>query len=237
MDKKSKTNTPEKLKLIIQERDIIIFKFLDRIGYANVVQITESVDNIHEEKLQASIQRRLAKLQYFKYIKVFSTHLGNYYALDKMARLSNGVIPSIKLDQLAHHNFLTKLFFIAKDEDVISEREAIAQFKLVGREGKVPDMVINECIIEYERTKKNIESSKAVVDYWTIEQNKLLCVIYETEDIKNRYSKLMNSKTILLSSKDYINIISVINNIKSGLLIDNPACISNINNSVLDKYR
>lgn len=228
MDRKKNSS----VNIIIQERDIIIFRFLNYVGYANLEQIAMAVvtDNIiNDSKLQASILRRLVKLKSLKYIKVFSTHLGNYYALDKLAKMSNNIIPSIRLDQLEHHDFLTRLFIIAKDEEVISEREIITEFKLVGRSGKIPDMIINDCIIEYERSKKNVEACDHLIYYWTIEQNKLLCIIYNTEDIKNRYSKFANSKTILISSKDYLNVIPTINQVKENLLVNH--------NDFLDRYR
>lgn len=61
-------------------------------------------------------------------------------------------------------------------------------------------MVINDWIIEYERTNKSTTDSKAVVDYWTGEQGKHLCVIFETEEIKNRYNVLLNPRVKLLAS-------------------------------------
>ena len=96
-------------KLLIQERDISVFGFLDRIGYANLEQITAWL-GLSGEKSQAAVLRRLYLLRRFGYLKVFSTQNGNYYALDKLAQGENALIKAIKLEQLPHHNFLTELF-------------------------------------------------------------------------------------------------------------------------------
>ncbi len=197
-------------KLLIQERDVLIFKFLNRVGYANLAQIATAMGD-SSEKMQAAILRRLYLLRRFEYLKVFFTHLGNYYALARKAKLENELINSIKLDQIEHHNFLIDLFFVVKNLDnVLSEREAIAKFKVVGKKGKVPDMVINDWIIEYERTNKSMTDSTEVVNYWTSDQGKKLCVIYETEEIKNRYSTLINHRVKLLSRARYTEILQVI---------------------------
>ena len=101
---------------------------------------------------------------------------------------------------------------MVQDETVITEREAIAQFKVVGKKGKVPDMVINDWIIEYERTNKSVNDSKAVVDYWTAEQAKNLCIIYESEQIRNRYQGLLNPRVRLLARDTYSNILLLLEN-------------------------
>lgn len=207
-------NTTKRLrseKLFVQPRDIEIFKFLDRVGYANLSQVTRFITSLDDEKTQAALLRRLYLLRRFGYIKTMSTHAGNYYLLDTKAKLENTLISSIKLDQLEHHDFLTELFFIVRHESsVLSEREAIANFKIVGKKGKIPDMVINDWIIEYERTNKSVMDSRSVVDYWTAEQGKNLCVIYANEEIKNRYMSLVNPRVKLLAKADYKNILSVL---------------------------
>lgn len=198
-------------KLVVQSRDVEIFKFLDRVGYANLNQVTRFITGVDDEKTQAALLRRLYLLRRFGYIKPISTHTGNYYALDSKGKMDNTLITTIKLDQLEHHDFLTELFFVVRNEyNVFSEREAIANFKIVGKVGKIPDMVINDWIIEYERTNKSVMDSQSVVNYWTLEQGKNLCVIYANEEIKNRYTALSNSKVKLLAKANYKDILSVL---------------------------
>ncbi len=194
-------------RLRIQPRDVTILKFLDRVGYANVEQVTLATGMSGDSKSQAAILRRLYLLRRFGYVKAFSTHFGNYYALDNKGRGNNQLITSIKLDQLSHHDFLIALFLLVKDENVLSEREAIANYKVVGKRGKVPDMVINDWIIEYERTNKSMTDCIAVVDYWTSKEGKNLCVIYETDEIKNRYAQLLNPRVKLMARVDYSGIL------------------------------
>lgn len=210
MNDEKKILRPRSEKLLVQERDIVIFKFLDRIGYANVEQITRAVGLDGGEKAQQAIIRRLYLLRRFEYLKVFSTQKGNYYALTNKSKVDNALISTIKLDQLRHHDFLTELFFVVQSQVVLSERECIAQFKIVGKKGKVPDMVINDWIIEYERTNKSAVDCKAVIDHWTSEKGKNLCVIYESEEIKNRYALLLNPRVRLLSSQNYSEVLSVL---------------------------
>jgi len=193
--------------LRVQERDLEIFKFLDRVGYANQEQITQAVCNISDEKSQAAILRRLYLLRRFEYLTVFSTQKGVYYTLTRKSKLNNALISTIKLDQLPHHDFLIELFFCVQDEQILSERECIATFKVVGKKGKVPDMVINDWIIEFERTNKSVADCKSVVDYWTVEQGKNLCIIYDSEQIKNRYSGLINSRVRLIESQKVTQIL------------------------------
>jgi hypothetical protein len=204
--------------LRVQPRDVVILKFLDRVGYANVKQVAIATGTDGGEKSQAAVMRRLYLLRRFKYVKTFSTHQGNYYALDNKARGDNQLISSIKLDQLQHHDFLIELFLLVQNNTmcsyVVSEREAIATYKIVGKKGKVPDMVINDCIIEYERTNKSVADCKAVVDYWTSDQGKQLCIIYASDEIKNRYTALLNPRVILLARANYSDILRVIANLQ-----------------------
>lgn len=215
MTDEKKVLRPRSEKLLVQERDIVIFKFLDRVGYANLEQVTRAVGLDGGEKAQQAIVRRLYLLRRFEYLKVFSTQKGNYYALTNKSKVDNALISTIKLDQLEHHDFLTQLFFVVQSQVVLSERECIAQFKIVGKKGKVPDMVINDWIIEYERTNKSTVDCKAVVDYWTSEKGKNLCVIYESEEIKNRYTSLLNPRVKLLASKNYSEVLNALALVKS----------------------
>lgn len=205
-------------KLYIQPRDMNIFKFLDRVGYANVRHVAAWLGLVGE-KSEAVVLRRLYLLRRFGYIKTFSSMSGNYYALDRLGAGENALIRAIKLEQLPHHDFLVELFLVVKDEEVLTEREAIAQFKVVGRKGRIPDMIINDWVIEYERTNKSVADTKAVVDYWTGEQAKNLCVVYELEQIKNRYSELVNPRVRLIDSKNVAQILQILkdeNNIISS---------------------
>lgn len=197
-------------KLIIQTRDISILKFLDRVGYANIKQTDIATGGNGDEKSHASILRRLYLLRRFGYLKAFSTHQGAYYALDKVYQGENAPIRGVKLDQLDHHDFLIELFLLVQNEHVLSERECITEFKVVGKKGKVPDMVINNWIIEFERTNKSVAGTKAVIDYWTSVQSKKLCVIYESEQIKNRYTALLNPRVKLLAREQYRDILSIL---------------------------
>lgn len=201
-------------KLLVQERDLVIFKFLDRVGYANLEQVTRAVGLDGGEKAQQAIIRRLYLLRRFEYLKVFSTQKGNYYALTNKSKIDNALISTIKLDQLQHHDFLTELFFVVQSQVLLSERECISQYKVVGKKGKVPDMVINDWIIEYERTNKSVADCKAVVDYWTSEKAQNLCVVYEIDEIKNRYSALLNPRVKLLASSEYANIMALLGGAK-----------------------
>lgn len=225
MEEKKTYKKSETLR--VQERDLSIFKFLDRVGYANQEQITQAIVNSSDDKSQAAILRRLYLLRRFDYLTVFSTQKGVYYALTRKSKLENALISSVKLDQLPHHDFLIDLFFCVQNEQVLSERECIATFKVVGKKGKVPDMVINDWIIEFERTNKSAADCRAVVDYWTVEQGKNICIIYETEEIKNRYQSLLNSKVRLLARRDFKNILQV-------LINEQPAQVIN---DVINKYQ
>jgi hypothetical protein len=206
-DKKSTYRKTDKLQ--VQQRDMVIFRFLDRVGYANLEHITIAIMMDSSEKNQATILRRLYLLRRFNYVKVFASHLGNYYALDKKGKINLTILESIKLDQLEHHNFLIDLFFHVENEEILSEREVIAKYKIVGKKGKIPDMIINDWIIEYERSCKSLADAKSVIDYWTIEQDKNLCVIYNTEEIKNKYTQLLNPKVKLLSKSHYKEILII----------------------------
>lgn len=227
--KQNKTKTSK--KIYIQQRDVNILKFLDRVGYANVVQITKATmgtttisTSINDDsKSQAAVLRRLYLLRRFEYIKIFSTHHGNYYALTNKSKGENQLISSIKLDQLLHHDFLIELFLLINKkldstQYVLSEREVITTYKIVGKKGKIPDMIINDWIIEYERTNKSAADCKSVVDYWTSEQGKHLCVIYETEEIKNRYTTLLNPRVKLLARKNYTDILLLLTNQQDALI-------------------
>lgn len=200
--------------LRVQPRDVEILKFLDKVGYAPISQIVASLSIEVNEKSEATILRRVSLLQKFGYIKIFSTQNGNYYALDKKGRGDNHLITSIKLDQLFHHDFLTGLFLLVQNNplcfNVLSEREVITSYKIIGKNGKVPDMIINDWIIEYERTSKSVRASQDVIDYWTLRERRLLCVIYETNEIYNRYSSLINPRVKLLSRVDYKDIFKII---------------------------
>jgi hypothetical protein len=203
----TKTKRKPSTKIKITQRDVEIFMFLDRIGYANLEQITKSFRGKHSE---TAILTRLYALKKFNYIKTFSTQNGNYYTLLKKAGNKNALINNIKLDQLAHHDYLINLFLITQQHDnnheILSEREVIAKYKIVGKSGKIPDMVINNWIIEYERTNKSTTDCSAVINYWLYNQNKQVCIIYETEEIKKRYTKLLaNNKQIQLVASNNIN--------------------------------
>ena len=206
----------EQKTLRIQPRDVAIFKFLDKVGYAPISQIVSSlgVEVNDNEKSQAALVRRLSQLQQFSYIKTFSTQNGNYYALDKKSRGDNHLITSIKLDQLPHHDFLSQLFLLVQNNplcfNVVSEREVITNYKTIGKSGKVPDMIINDWIIEYERTSKSVMASRDVVDYWTCRERRRLCIIYETNEIHNRYNGLLNPRVKLLSRVNYTDIFQII---------------------------
>ena len=89
-EKKSTYRKTEKLK--IQARDMKIFRFLNRVGYANLRHVCISINGTDAENLQATLLRRLYLLRRFNYIKTFSTHLGNYYALDKKGKLNLSLI-------------------------------------------------------------------------------------------------------------------------------------------------
>ncbi|MFN8769706.1 MAG: hypothetical protein ACK5Z5_09510 [Neisseriaceae bacterium] len=245
-NKKNRLSKTESLN--IQPRDINIFRFLDRVGYATLAQVTLAIGAVNTEKEQESVLRRLYVLRRSGHIKVFKTHIGNYYALDKKAKINNPIITSIKLDQLEHHNFLTELFFHVQNEQVESEREVIAKYKVVGKKGRVPDMIINDWIIEFERSSKNNIDTQAVVFHWTIEQGKNLCVIYETEEIKNRYTKSLNPRVRLLAKEHYRDILNLINSdikaddaINENVTIDNTTILTKVLPDnilrILEKYK
>jgi hypothetical protein len=203
-------------KLMLQERDMDIFSFLDRVGYANVEQISRFFFK-GDEKHQATLLRRLHLLRRFGYVKSFNTHMGVYFALALKGKGDNALIKNIKLDQLKHHDFLTDLFFVCMGgfADVLSERECITQFKVVGRKGHVPDMIVNDWIIEYERTSKSVPDSKAMAYYWLYEQKRQLCIIYDTEEIRKRYSEFLGADVVLISKKDCESILGRLKSHKS----------------------
>lgn len=207
---KVSTYRPSK-KVIIQQRDVDIFGFLDRVGYATVAQIADFFLG-SDEKFQLALLRRLQVLRKFGYVKSYCTHRGVYFALGLKGKLDNALITNIKLDQLQHHDFLTELYLECLRQGVTnlsSERECIAEFKVVGKLGKVPDMIINDWIIEFERTSKSVKDSRAVADYWLYSKARHLCVIYDTEEIRNRYSAFLNrDRFILLCKSDYKSILS-----------------------------
>ena len=198
-------------KIKIQERDTQIFNFLDRIGYANIQQITHMLKNYTE----AAILRRLYLLRRFKYLKVFSTHLGYYYALDKLGKVQNCILKSINFDQIENHNFLVELFFSLTEFDVLTERECIAKYKLIGRNGKIPDMIVNDIIIEYKRDNRTPSQSVDLVNYWTIQEQKTLCIICDNDAIKNRYIPHLNPKLRLLLKKDFTQLKYIITSPKA----------------------
>jgi hypothetical protein len=206
-------------KIYIQERDIAIFEFLNRVGYANLVQVTKFVTDTDDEKTQNAIMRRLYLLRRFDYIKTFNTQMGVYYALTSKSKLSNQLISGVRFDQLPHHNFLLSLFYEVKHCDVLTEREVLAKYKVIGKKGKIPDMLINDWVIEYERTNKNNVDCKAVLDYWVLENSKKICIIYEQDEIRNRYERLITNpaKVALLSSRDYKNILNVLKEHDTGV--------------------
>lgn len=212
-----KTKTKRSEKIYIQQRDVDILKFLDRVGYANVAQIAKATGTDGNIKAQNAVLRRLYLLRRFKYIKIFSTHHGNYYALDTIAQGDNRLITSIKLDQLVHHDYLINLFLNVQQHDnsheILSEREVISKLKIVGKSGKIPDMIINNWIIEYERTNKSAKDCSEMLMYWMYNQNKHVCIIYETEEIKNRYTKLINennNQVQLVNSNNIDKILQII---------------------------
>jgi len=197
-------------KLYIQERDVTIFEFLNRVGYANVGQIALCILGSGDDKAQNAMLRRLYVLRRFEYLKVFHTHMGNYYALTSKSKLSNQLISGVKFDQLPHHNFLLALFDIVRGYDVLTEREVLARYKTVGKKGKIPDMIIDDWIIEYERTPKSNADCKSLLDYWIVDHNKNVCIIYEDLEIRNRYQRYITdpAKVRLLAKADYLRIIN-----------------------------
>lgn len=223
-------------KVTVQKRDFEIFWFLDRVGYATVEQIAKLVAS-GDEKSQAAILRRLYVLRRFGYVKTFSTHMGIYFALDGKGKGEHALISTIKLDQLQHHDFLTELFFIAHNAGVhvVSERECIARFKVVGKKGKIPDMVINDWIIEYERTSKSVADSRAVVIHWVHQQSKKLCIIYANNEIKARYEAFLAPGVALLPKGDLKLILGTLAGQESGFIgkgeprLTNPEIELNLN--------
>ena len=93
-------------------------------------------------------------------------------------------------------------------------------------------MVINDWIIEYERTNKSAVDCKAVVDHWTSEKGKNLCVIYESQEIKNRYALLLNPRVKLLASKNYSE---VLNSLGASIIEDRQETMDFVTN-VKNKY-
>ncbi len=223
-------------RIIIQQRDIQIFDFLNRVGYALVKQITTRITNINDMQLiatETSIQQRLYALVASRYLKVIKTTHGNYYVLDKFAKLDNKLIISIKINELEHHNFLTDLFLFTANEMVVSEREVIYQFKDFGKLGHIPDMIINNWIIEYERTPKSADACKAKIDFWTLDNNRNLCVIYANNRIRDNYAKFVNQKVKLVSQENYQDILAIINNQECKSSIENYTIHQK---SILDKF-
>ncbi len=224
--------------LRIQPRDIEVLKFLDMVGYAPVGQIAEAVGAGVSEK--TTLMRRLSLLCKSNYLKRFPTQNGSYYALARKGRGSNNLIISIKLDQLQHHDFLTQLFLLVQNNpkcfQLLSEREVINTYKTIGKNGKVPDMIINDWIIEYERTSKSVRSSRDVVDYWTSRERKMLCVIYETNEIKNRYSLLLNPRVKLLAREDFNDIFQIVGSSMVEQSIDNNKADDAVLNAIRSKY-
>ena len=228
----------EQQTLRIQPRDVAVLKFLDRVGYAPLSKIIEALGADIAEK--ATLVRRLSVLCRFRYLKIFPTQNGSYYALAIKGRGDNNLIISIKLDQLSHHDFLTDLFILVQNNykcfQLLSEREVINCYKTVGNSGKVPDMIINDWIIEYERTSKSVRSSRDVVDYWTSRERRRLCVIYETKEIKNRYSRLLNPRVKLLSREDYNDIFQILGSSVDEQSIDNDKADDDFLNTIRSKY-
>lgn len=203
-------------KIALQERDLEILKFLDRVGYANVGQVAKFVGN--SAKSESGVLQRLYMLKRFGYVRTETTHRGNYFFLSYKGKGNNPLIFTFKLDQLLHHDFLTELFYLVHDKvEVLSERECIAKFKVVGKKGKIPDMVIGDWIIEFERTNKSVADCKAVVDFWTVEQGQKLCVIYENNEIRNRYAGLLNPRMRLVAKDEYSSILQVLEGARAPL--------------------
>lgn len=219
-------------KILLTQRDMDIFNFLDRVGYANLKHIGQFLGDDSDKTLNA-IMRRLYVLRRFDYLKVFHTHLGNYYALTRITRMENPLISTIKFDQLPHHDFLIDLFMIVKDDKdywIETERE-IRAYKKFGSKGKIPDMIISDWVIEYERTNKSNVDCKAVINHWVIDKNKKLCIIYATEEIKARYQRI-NPNVLLLSKDNISNIITVL----KTWSLQKVDSTSDHHQSILDKF-
>lgn len=247
MEKAIKITENKSERLYIQERDVAIFSFLDRVGFANTAQIARFVLNDESEKAQNAISRRVYLLRRFDYLKTFNTQLGSYFALTTKSKLSNQLISGIKFDLLLHHNFLMDLFYLARDREVLTEREVLAKYKVIGKKGKIPDMVIDDWIIEYERTRKSSTDCKAVLDHWVVDNDRRICVIYENEEIRNKYQKHITNpaKVKLLSRADYQSILIVLDGHNSSSLLTPPSFTPTAQapngaggvSSVADKYR
>lgn len=212
MEKAIKVTGKKIEKLHIQERDVAIFGFLDRVGFANTAQIARFVLNDESEKAQNAISRRVYLLRKFEYLKTISTQLGSYFALTRRSQGNNQLISGVKFDLLLHHNFLVDLFYLVRDRDVLTEREVLAKYKVIGKKGRIPDMVIGDWIIEFERTRKSSTDCKAVLDHWVVDNNQKICVIYENEEIRNKYQKHITNpaKVVLLPRAEYKNILNVL---------------------------
>ncbi len=92
------------------------------------------------------------------------------------------------------------------------------------------------CISENLNSKNGIRSSRDVVDYWTSRERRRLCVIYETKEIKNRYSRLLNPRVKLLSREDYNDIFQILGSSVDEQSIDNDKADDDFLNTIRSKY-
>lgn len=215
--KKARKYYPKK-SIVVSDRDQLIEGFLDRVGWANYQQICNYLEPILGQAISPkNIQPRLSLLVKFERLRSARTSDTTYFALTRKSKRNNELVGDLRIDRLAHDNFLIDEIFLNYNFSTyyryLLPREIRAQIKVGTKSGPIPDMILldenldDSIHIEYERTPKSTQDVKQSIYNWLwsprrLRKNSGVVVICASDEIFNRYVKCLDNFKVCKTKND-----------------------------------
>lgn len=211
----------------VTKRDLFIFEFVEACGWVKFDLILKYVTKNHEyidrEKYLSpmtaeSLRVRLNLLHRAGYLRRIRFLESNYYSSTILSSSRYELVKNLNYNQAEHDDYLINLaveFSNYKFYDFDTQRMIKSRFTLSEKSGPIPDLIYksedNEdaAFIEYERTEKSelqIQNKIAnlLADSKRIFKQSSVVVICETENIYNKYIKVMNKHFNFDPQRNYV---------------------------------
>lgn len=221
-----------KKSILVTERDLLIEKFLDRVGWGNYEQILKYLE-LNSYSLSLSVLRtRLCLLVKFGRLRSERTLTTTYFALTKTSKKESELVGVFSHDRLKHDNFLVDIFLDNfQHYEFLTPREIKSQSIVGKKTGPIPDLVVldnngnDDVYLEYERTPKSTNDiSTSIYNWlWSIRRrekgngSESVIVICENDEIYNKYVSISAGYNSLKYKEiNKYNNLKIINSFDSG---------------------
>jgi len=240
--------------MILQPRDLEIFKFIDKFAYVNSSNI-QAMFGLTQPR-SSQVLRRLVNAEYLKTEQVLANH-SSIFSLTKSGAdsISSKKPKPITLQNLNHNLLLVGVYIHIKlenkDLEILSDRD-LRKGKGFGYKGHIPDLLIRtdelngkkDIAIELELTRKDTKRLKSIIKRSQL-QSSYLEVHYYCNSVTYNHIKKLTKFISLFKIFDYFkedvpvvaDIVEMVSNDVSQELKQANTALSKLQNEITFKAK